>query len=80
MSPGRGGGEGGSNTPTGLYGRALPERLQVYEMVGISLVEVDERIGKSVILVFKKAQKGLTDTNYGCEVEKKFGFCDLFTF
>ena len=79
MSPGGGGG-GGSNTLNGLYGEAPPERPQVHEMVGISLVEVDERIGKSVILVFNKAQKWLTDINYGCEVEKMFGFCDLFTF
>ena len=51
-------------------------------MVGISLVllEVYEGIGKSFILVFNKAQKGLTDKNYGCEVEKKFWFCDLFIF
>ena len=49
-------------------------------MVGISLVDVYEMIRKSVILVFNKAQKGLTDTNYGCEVEKTFWFCDLFIF
>ena len=49
-------------------------------MVGNSLVEVDERIRKSVSLVFNKAQKGLTDTNYGCEIEKTFWFCDLFIF
>ena len=44
-------------------GEAPPERgtffsLQVYEMVGISLVEVYEWVGKYVILVGKKAQKG----------------------
>ena len=32
-------------------------RLQVNESVGISLVGVYERVGKSVILVCKKAQK-----------------------
>ena len=48
-----GGGRGG--TPyDGLIGKALPERgtfsmLQVYELVGVSLVEVCKRIGKSVI-------------------------------
>lgn len=49
-------------------------------MVGNSLVEVDERIRKSVSLVFNKAQKGLTDTNYGCEIEKTFWFCDLYIY
>ena len=47
----------------GLYGEALPERgtffkLQVYERVGISLVEVFKRVGKSVIWVCERAQKG----------------------
>ena len=46
---------GGGVTPyNGLYGEAPPERgtffrLQVYERVGISQAEVDEREGKSVI-------------------------------
>ena len=46
---------GGGGTPyDGLIGKALPERgtfsmLQVYERVGVSLVEVCKRIGKSVI-------------------------------
>ena len=49
-----GGGGGGSTPYNGLYGEAPPERgtfftLQVYEMVGISRVEVYERVGKSVI-------------------------------
>ena len=48
---------GGGRTPyNGLYGEAPPERgtffrLQVCERVGISLVEVSERVGKSVIAV-----------------------------
>ena len=47
----------------GLYREAPPERgtffrLQVYERVGILLVELYKRIGKSVILVCKRAQKG----------------------
>ena len=56
--PGKGG------TPyNGLYGEAPPKRgiffrLQVYERVGISLVEVYERLGKSVNSVGLKAQKG----------------------
>ena len=42
-----------------LYGEASLERgtifrLQVYEKVGISLVEVYERVEKCVISVFKK--------------------------
>ena len=49
------GGGGGGGTPyDGLIGKALPERgtfsmLQVYERVGVSLVEVCKRVGKSVI-------------------------------
>ena len=47
----------------GLYGeaplkRGIYFRLQVYEMVGILLVEVYERVGKSVIWVCESAQKG----------------------
>ena len=48
----------------------------MYERVGISLVEVYDRVG-SVILVGKKAQKGLTDALHGCEKScqsKRFGF------
>ena len=58
---------------TALYGEAPPERgtffrLQVYERVGISLVGVYERKGKSAISV-------------GCEkVKKTFWLCDLFIF
>ena len=33
-------------------------RPQVYEREGISLVELNERVEKSVILVSKKVQKG----------------------
>ena len=46
---------GGGVTPyNGLHGEAPPERgsfftLQVYERLGISRVEVYERVGKSVI-------------------------------
>ena len=53
--------EGG--TPyDGLHGKAPPERgiffrLQVYERVGISLVEVYIWVGKSVIWVCERAQK-----------------------
>jgi len=44
----------GSTPYNGPYGEALPERgnifrLQVYKRLGISQVEVYERVGKSVI-------------------------------
>ena len=47
----------------GLYGEAPPDRvfffrLQVDDGVEISLVEVFKRVGKSVICVCKRAQKG----------------------
>ena len=46
-----------------LYGeaplkRGIYFRLQVYERVAILLVEVYERVGKSVIWVCESAQKG----------------------
>ena len=52
------------STPyNGLYGEAPPKwgiffRRQVYGGVGISLAEVTEGVGKSVILIGEKAQKG----------------------
>ena len=56
--------QGLGGTPyDGLYGLAPPEiggtffRLQVYERVGISLIEVYKRVGKSVIWVCERAQK-----------------------
>ena len=55
------GGEGG--TPyDGQYGAASPERgiffrLQVYERVGISLVAVYKKVGKSVIWVCERAKR-----------------------
>ena len=55
---GQGGGGGFGVPPSffnGLYGKTPPERgiffrLQVYEREGISLVEVNERVGKSVYI------------------------------
>ena len=46
-----------------LYGEAPPERgtffrLQVYERIEILLAEVFESVGKSVIWVCERAQKG----------------------
>ena len=52
------------DTPyNGLYGEAPPERviffrLQVYERGGILLVEVYKRVGKSIIWVCERTQKG----------------------
>ena len=67
----------GSITYNGLYGEVPPERgtfLRDRHMkgVGISLNKVYKRLGKSVILVFKKAKK---HTFYDCEnVEETFIF------
>ena len=66
----------------GLYGESPPERgtffrLQAYERVGISLVEVYEMV--PFISVCKKAQEGYQlDVFYGCEkVKKTFWFCNF---
>ena len=53
----------GGTPRNSLYGEVPPKRgtffrLQVYERVGISQVEVHEMVGESVISVFKKTQKG----------------------
>ena len=53
----------GGTPYVGLYGEAPPEmgiffRLQAYKRVGISLVEVYKMVGKSVIWVCERAQKG----------------------
>ena len=76
-------GGGGGTAQNNLYGEAPPERSTfsgiTYESrrVGISLVEVYERVGKSVISVCTKALTGLTDAFYGSEkFEKMFWFCD----
>ena len=61
FQPGVGG--GGSTPYDGLYGEAPPERgiflrSRVYERVRNSLLEVYKRVGKSVIWVCDRAQKG----------------------
>ena len=67
---------GGGGTPyNGLCGEALSKRgtffrLQVYQRVGISLVEVQKKVGKSVIVVFEDL-KGLTGAFYDREKDKK---------
>ena len=55
--------EGMGTSYNGPYGEAPPKSgtflsFQVYKRVVISLVEVYERVGKTVISVCKKAQKG----------------------
>ena len=55
--------DSGGTPYDGLYGEAplkmgIYFRLQVYERVAILLVEVYERVGKSVIWVCESAQKG----------------------
>ena len=57
---------GGNTLFDGLYGEAPPERgiFIRYESVGISLVEVYRRVGKSVIWVYEREQKGPTDEFY----------------
>ena len=54
---------GGGTPYDGLYVEAPPERgiffrPRVYDRRGISLVEVYKRVGKSVIWVSERAQKG----------------------
>ena len=64
-----------TQTFLGVRHAVLP---QVNEREGIWLVELYERIGKSIVLVGRKTQ---TDAVYACEkVEKTFWFCDLFIF
>ena len=71
---------GRSTLYNGLYRGAPPEkgtffRLQVYAGVGILIVEVYERVGKSVIWVCGKGLKGRTDEFYGfIESEKRSVF------
>ena len=47
------GGRGGGLRPKGVI-----LRLHLYERVGISLAELYKRVGKSVIWVRERAQKG----------------------
>ena len=64
-----------------LYGEALPERgtffrLQVHERVEILLVEVYNRVGKSVIWVFLRVQKGWQMNLMAFKSRGTFYFCD----
>ena len=63
----------------GLYKEDPPERctlirLQVYERVGISLVEIYEKERKSLILVCERVQKGQQMNLWLYKVEKTFYF------
>ena len=66
-----------------LYREAVPERgtflgFQVYERVGISLVEIYERVAK-ICHFSLEGLKALTDVFCGYEkVKKTSWFCDLF--
>ena len=56
------GGGGGGTPDNGLFGEVPPERgtffnLKVYERVGILLVEVYERCGKSVICFCERSKR-----------------------
>ena len=66
-----------------LYREVVPERgtflgLQVCERVGVSLVEIYERVAK-ICHFSREGQKALTDVFCGYEkVKKTSWFCDLF--
>ena len=51
-------GEGGTPYKGGSAQKGTFFRLQVYKRVGISSVEVHDRLGKSVISVCKRTKKG----------------------
>ena len=69
---------GGGDTPyNGLYGEAPPERgifsrLQVYERVGILVVEVYEMVGKSVTWSVKWPKKATEGSFISVKSSKKF--------
>ena len=56
LTPGKGA-RGGGGGAVGGWGRGTFFWLQVYERVGILLVEVYEREGKSVIWVCERGQR-----------------------
>ena len=67
----------------GLYGEASPGkdtffRTRVHKRVGISIVEVYERIGKSVVLVCNNGHQ--MHFLSAKQFEKTFWFCDLLMF
>ena len=76
---------GGGGTPyDGPYGEGSARKgnlswASCNERVGITLVEVFEKVGKSVISACKRPKRA-TEKYYCCEVKKIFCFCDLFIF
>ena len=67
---------GGHHQNTGSYREVPPKRgtffrPRAYQRIKISLVEVFERVEKSVTSVCKKSQKRPTDAFYGCVKVKK---------
>ena len=66
------GGEGGGGVGSAFFS------LQVHESVEISLVEVFERVGKTVISVCQKVQKGKQMHFIAVKIRATFWFCDLF--
>ena len=77
-----GGGRGGTCAPyDGLYGEAPAARgnfyrLQVYERMGISLLEIYIRVRKPVIWVCERAQRAEQMNLRLHKAEKTFYFCD----
>ena len=68
-----------------LYGEAPPERgiffrLQVYERVGISLVGVCKRGGKSVIWVYEGPKRANRWILWRYKVKEMFYYCEWFLF
>ena len=57
----------GGTPYNGLYGEAPPERDTFLRLLGTFLVEVYERVGKSVFSVCKKAKISYQMHFYGCE-------------
>ena len=77
---------GGIAYYNGRYWESLPERgtffrRQVYKRVGISLVNIYIRIGRSLIAACKKGPNinGFTDAVYGCEKAKKIHGLAIFS-
>ena len=71
--------------PVALYGEAPPEkgtffRLQVHQRVGISLNEVYESVGKSVIPAYIQAKRAYICISWPGKVEKTSGLIFIHPF
>ena len=65
----------------GLYGEAPPERdiffrLRVLERVGISIVKVHKRVGKSVIWACERPQEGQQMNFMALKSQENVQSCD----